>query len=223
MSQENASCDQHDHQHHHSSSILREIAFHLPYGIFSVSVGLILLSVMTYFADGKPSHSGAHQLFHSFHFMHLVFAVSGSMLTFSRFSSNVVRGAIVSLLSSVVFCTLSDVVLPFLSGRILGVPVQLHLCFVTELPNVLAFLLIGLVNGIVMSQFSHSSKSFHSITSHFSHILVSSLASLWYLVSQGFIEWEGKMGLLYILLVVAVVVPCTMADVIVPVFFARTK
>jgi hypothetical protein len=222
--QESSHCDNHDHEHHHhSSSLVNEVVYHLPYAILSVSIGLILLSVMTYFSNGKPSHEGAHQLFHSFHFMHLIFAVTGSMLTFARFSTSLIKGAVISLISSVIFCTLSDVVLPFLAGRILGVPVCLHLCFVQELPNVLAFLTIGLVNGLIMSHQAHASKLYYSGTSHFSHILVSSLASLWYLGSQGFVEWEGKMGLLYILLIFAVVVPCTMADVIVPIFFARTK
>lgn len=208
--------------HSESNTVFDEILSHLPYAIFSVAVGLVILSFVQSFSAGKLSHSGAHLLFHSFHFMHIIFAVTGSMLTFSRFSNNLFKGIIVSLVSSVVFCTLSDVVFPFLAGRLLGVPVHLHLCFVSELPNLLAFLAIGLVNGIVMSQYSHNSKSFHSITSHFSHILVSSLASLFYLVSHGYAQWYEKMGLLYIFLVVAVVVPCTLADIIVPVFFART-
>jgi hypothetical protein len=206
---------------HHSDSLFGEILAHLPYAIFSVAFGLTILSVMDYFTGGA-SKKGAKLLFHSFHFLHLIFAVTGSLITFSRFSNNLFKGIVVSLVSAIIFCTLSDVVMPALFVKALGVDVHLHLCFISELHNVIPFLAIGLLNGIVMSYHSHSAREFYSVTSHFSHILVSSLASLFYLISHGFIQWYENLGLLYILLILAVVIPCTMADIVVPVFFARS-
>ena len=38
-----------------------------------------------------------------------------------------------------------------LAGKILGVHMEFHICFLSELHNVIPFLVIGLLNGSVMS------------------------------------------------------------------------
>ena len=42
-----------------------------------------------------------------------------------------------------------------------------------------------------------------------------------YLISNGMHDWMPYMGILFAFLVVAVVVPCTLSDVVVPVYAAR--
>lgn len=164
---------------------------------------------------------GGHILFHSFHFMHIVFAATGTVITFLRFSNSVVKAFSIGALSTMIFCTMSDVVLPYIGGMILGVSMHFHLCFLTELPNVLPFLIVGLLNGYFMSQHGSARQGMYSIFSHFVHILISSFASIFYLVSNGFTEWYLQIGPVFAFLVVAVVVPCTMSDVVVPMTFAR--
>lgn len=221
--------DQRDTCHSHADSdgsLIGELVCHLPYAIFSVAFGLIILSFITFLRAADFSNRAVcgdmHSLFHSFHFLHIVFAATGSVVTFSRFSSNIVKGVFVSLISTLFFCTLSDVILPYVAGRILGVSMHLHICLVSELHNIVPFLLVGLLNGIIMSQHNSGTQQFYSVWAHFGHILASSLASLFYLVSEGFVHWNEQMGALFALLIVAVVVPCTFADVIVPVMFARS-
>lgn len=231
MNKQSNGCYTHDHAHHHEHSLMGELVHHLPYAIFSIALGLIILSLLDVFSFSGHHHEhgaheavhGAHLLFHSFHFLHIIFAMTGSLIMFSRFSGNLVKGVIVSLFSSIFFCTLSDVVLPYIAGLMLGVHMHFHLCFYTELHNVIPFIGIGLLNGIVMSRHSSSIKGFYSVGSHFGHILISSLASLFYLVSEGFSNWYPQMGLLFIFLIIAVVVPCTLADVVVPMFFAKSR
>ena len=59
-----------------------------------------------------------------------------------------------------------------------------------------------------------------SLGSHFIHILISSLAALFYMVSHGFDNWYPSMGILFLFLVVAIVIPCTFSDVVVPMYWA---
>lgn len=226
------SCAAHDH---HEGHIMGELLHHLPYAVFSIALGLIILSFLDVFGLGTGhTHAhghdhvhevmgGAHLLFHNFHFLHIIFAMTGCLVTFSRFSNNVVKGIIVAFISSFFFCTLSDVILPYLSGIVLGVHMNFHICFISEFYNVLPFYIIGLINGLVMSRHNSAIKGFYSVGSHFGHILISSLASLFYLISEGFNNWYPQMGLLFLFLIVAVVIPCTLADVIVPIFFARPR
>jgi hypothetical protein len=219
----------HDHNHNHdehSHTLTGELICHLPYAIFSVAFGLAILSFLHYFssllgAGQDVVCQGADELFHSFHFMHIVFASTGTLITFFRFSRNILKGFIVGSLSAAFFCTLSDSILPYLGGRLLGVDMHLHICFFTELSNVLPFLVVGLFNGFIMSRHHSSRQVLFSIFSHFVHILISSFAAMFYLVSHGCIDWYVFIGMVFLFLVVAVVVPCTLSDVVVPMAFAR--
>lgn len=89
--------------------------------------------------------------------------------------------------------------------------------------NVLPFMLIGLVTALALRRHHAKSLSMVSLGSHFIHILISSLAALFYIVSYGFNDWSSMMGILYFFLVIAVVIPCTLSDVVVPLYFARYK
>lgn len=225
----------HDHSHNHGPDghdhnklhfLHEEIMCHLPYAVFSVAFGLAILSFLAYSSCVTAANNaavclGSHILFHSFHFMHIVFAATGTMITFLRFSNNVLKAFAIGAVSTMLFCTLSDAVLPYVGGLILGVDMHFHLCFLTELSNVVPFLVVGLCNGYLMSRHDSSRQGVYSIFSHFIHILISSFASIFYLVSNGFTEWYLSIGPVFVFLVFAVVVPCTMSDVVVPMMFAK--
>ena len=81
----------HDHSHNGENTLVHELLCHLPYAIYSVAFSLIMLSVYSVFTMGlDPAiiNKGSKALFHSFHFMHIVFAATGSIITFCRFSKN---------------------------------------------------------------------------------------------------------------------------------------
>lgn len=164
-----------------------------------------------------------HTLFHSFHYLHLLFAVMGTFVAFSRFSSALLPALIISLISPAFFCTVSDVLLPTWAVHLLGVDMHMHICFTNlhDTLNVLPFMLVGLVCGYALQRHHEASLGFFSLGSHFVHILISSLAATFYIVSFGFWDWYSDMGLLYAMLVGAVVVPCTVSDIVVPYFFSR--
>ncbi len=215
----------HDHHHDHDHTLIGELACHLPYAFFSVALGLTILSFVTFFTfngwESQVVQDGADTLFHSFHFMHIAFAATGTLITFFRFSKNVFRALLVGVFSSTFFCLLSDVFLPYIGGELLGMHMHLHICFATELANVLPFLFVGIINGFVMSRHEVDRQPYYSLFSHFAHIFISSLASIFYLVSHGFFHWQDHIGYVFLLLIVAVVVPCTLSDVVVPMLIAK--
>lgn len=218
------------HHHHHSSelhghSLIGEIMCHLPQAIFSVALALIVLSFVTYFSLSqvplKIACKGAHILFHSFHFMHITFAAAGALVTFRRFSRRIGPSLIMGIVCPMVFCTLSDVIIPYIGGRILGVPMHFHFCFWKELANVLPFLVVGLINGFAMSNHPETRHGSLATFSHGVHIFISSLAATFYMVSHGFTDWYLQIGMVFLFLVTAVVVPCTLSDIVVPITFAK--
>lgn len=214
----------HDHKDHaHEHTVWQELMCHFPYAVFSVAFALTLISFIT--KPGSPSDAGllrqAHILFHNFHFMHIVFAAAGTMITFLRYSKKIWFGVLIGILSPAVFCILSDVILPYLGGRMLGVDMHWHVCFITEMHNVIPFLFIGILTGIALSYHGSEQQGYYSLFSHFFHILVSSIASTLYLVSHGFTNWYDSIGYVFVFLIIAVVIPCTCSDVLVPMVFAR--
>ena len=217
--------DHHSHQSH-EALLSKELACHFPWAVFSIGLGFILLSILNFIGLGvvQSSHAyGYHVLFHVFHYLHIVFAVVGTMVTFARFSSDFWSGLVVATIFPSFFCTLSDIALPTLAGNILGVQMKMHVCFVSEFHNIVPLLLIGIFTGLFLRAHHESMLAFFSLGSHFFHILISSLASLFYMVSYGFESWYDSMGLLFLFLIIAVVVPCTLSDLIVPWYFAKKK
>jgi len=49
------------------------------------------------------------------------------------------------------------------------------------------------------------------------------MASILYMVSFGFAKWYSQMGLVFILMILAVLIPCTLSDIVVPMMFAKNK
>ena len=92
---------------------------------------------------------------------------------------------------------LSDVLFPYAAGRVLGVEMELHICFHREMQNVLPFLAVGILNGLILRAHHSSMLRIFSFGSHFIHILISSLASLFYLVGHGFNNWYPQMGMCF--------------------------
>ncbi len=159
--------DKHDDHSHasHESSILSEIGCHLPWATFSIAFGFIILSLLHFVGltmNASLKSEGYHILFHSFHYLHIVYAVVGTMVTFSRFSNSLWRGILLSIISPSFFCTLSDVALPTLAGNLLGVKMDMHICFSSELHNIVPLLLMGLITGLVLRAHHESSLSFFS-------------------------------------------------------------
>jgi hypothetical protein len=207
----------------HKHGLYDEFICHFPYAVFSITLGIIILTFISTFAGRALAHQAYYGLFHTFHYLHIVFAGAGTALTFFQFSRNIMRGLFISIVSPTIFCILSDIIIPYFGGMIVGVPMKLHICFYHELTNIGIFLFVGIATGFILSlhQRHTDSSSFFARWSHFLHVLLSSLASMFYMVANGFIDWMPHVGLVFVILMVAVLLPCTFSDVVVPISFAR--
>jgi hypothetical protein len=202
----------------HHETIWEEILCHFPYAIFSVALSLIFLSLLTY-SDVTVGH--VKRLFHSFHYLHLLFAGTGVVLSFSKYSKSLLGMLCMGFIVPTIFCTVSDSVMPYLGGMYLGIPMHFHWCFISHLSVVLPILSVGVLNGLVMGSHESRRKIYYSTTFHFLHILVSALASILYLVGYGFSRWDEHFGFVFLFLIGAVLIPCTLSDIVVPMLFAR--
>lgn len=203
----------------HHATMWHEILCHLPYAIFSVALAIIALTLLS--GSMVQNSKMAHRLFHSFHYLHILFAATGTVLMFRKYSKNILWGLLVGTLVPALFCTVSDTILPFFGGKALNLAMDFHWCFVSHLDAVIPFLFMGVLNGWVMSSHEASRQIFYSIGFHVSHIFISSMASILYLVSFGFDKWWNHMGFVFIYIILVVLIPCTLADIVVPIIFAQ--
>ena len=206
----------------HQDSLWQELVCHFPFAVSSVAISLIFLSFFSCL-DILQSKQLSYHLFHNFHFLHLIFAATGTTLTFTKHSNKKFYAFVAGIFIPVVFCTLSDILLPYLGGKLLATATKFHLCFMHHCYVVVPFLVIGALNGLAMSSHPSSRKLFYSATFHFIHVFVSSTASMLYLMSFDFNNLLNHIECVFVFIIAIVLVPCTLSDVIIPVFFAKYR
>jgi len=210
-------CHSNDAKPHYS--LREELICHFPYALVAISLSLIVLSLLGYGSVTTQDWPRLHGLFHTLHFFHILFAATGTVVVFRKYSRSLLGALLTGTFVPVAFCTLSDAVIPYLGGVLYGLDMHFHWCFMDHLATILPFLGLGLLNGIVMGLHGEGKQSIYSAAAHFSHIFISAFASTVYLVSFGFYQWQSHMGLVFVYLLIAVLIPCTLADIVVPVWF----
>ena len=78
---------------------------------------------------------------------------------------------------------------------------------------------VGIFNALVLRLHHSSMLRVFSLGSHFIHILISSLAALFYMCRMD-LRTGMIVGILFLFLVIAIVIPCTFSDVVVPMYSA---
>jgi hypothetical protein len=216
-------------------TIAREFVHHFPFSLFSTSLGVIVVGLITAIVIGSgggeaPTHVGrAHEalpnvfgrLFHVFHPIHILFSAVATTAMFWRFDRKLLKAALTGLLGSLGVCGISDVLIPFAGGLLSGKEMHLHLCIVEHVSLVVPFAIIGVAVGIIAARVLTQRKS--TVFSHSSHVLVSTMASLLYLVSFGFTDWMESILAVLAVVVLAVLIPCCTSDIVFPLLIASPE
>jgi len=192
-----------------------ELFEHLPFTVFSVAAGMAVLGFMTYGAmatDRELVERGSRSLFHVFHPLHMLFSATATTAMFWRHERRWLKAIVIGVIGSLGVCGLSDIFLPYVSGFLLGVRMQLHVCIIEHPQLILPYVLVGLAVGFILSPTTRKGTIF----SHSAHVVVSSMASLLYLVSYGLHDWVSVGGLVLIYMVLAVMLPCCTSDIVFP-------
>jgi len=202
------------------SRLVPELAHHLPYTVVS---SLTAMLAVWYFGQiqlhqhaGNAWVSELRWSFHVLHPLHVCISAITTTAVLWHFERKLPKTLVIGVLGSIIPCGLSDYIVPFVGGRLLGQPMQLHICLIEHPMLILPFLFLGILGGLLFEE-TVSGKSFFS---HGVHVFVSSLAALLYLVSFGFTGWLTDFQLIFPVLsvvVMAVWIPCCISDIVVPI------
>jgi len=197
--------------------ILIELVHHLPYSIFGVSVGIVFMGILTFLAILMQAEQllpeASKELFHVFHASHvLLSAVATTAMFWKHDNHNVLKAVFIGLLGSITICGISDIFFPYIGGMILGQTMHAHICIIEEPGLIFPFAIMGVLAGLAVT------KSFEKSTeySHSAHVFVSSVASILYLLSYGVQDWIHALGSVFIITILAVMIPCCASDIAFP-------
>jgi len=162
---------------------------------------------------GAAMQEASHVTFHVFHGVHMLFSAIATTAMFWRYERKLLKAILTGLIGSLGVCGVSDILMPYASGLILGAKhMTFHWCLVEHPMLVLPFAVVGVFVGLLAAETIQRSTYF----SHSAHVVVSSAASIFYLVSFGLTDWVEKLGYVFILMVLAVMLPCCVSDIVFP-------
>lgn len=214
-----------------------ELRRHLPFSVFSVAAGILVLAMLTAViqsvggdlgrprgeaaaVQAEPAHDHDHEilatpaggLFHVFHPVHLLFSAVATTAMFWRYERRLWKAVTTGFVGSVVVCSLSDIFFPYVGGLLLGAEMGFHVCIIDHPGLVLPFVFVGIAMGLLAADAVKAS----TFVSHSAHVFTSSMASILYLVTYGLSDWMEHAGGVFLVVVVAVMLPCCISDIIFP-------
>ena len=182
--------------------IIVELSHHLPYTVVS---SLIAMAAVWYFGTTQIQQHGAgwgsemRWSFHVLHPLHVCLSAITTTAVLWHFDRNWLKTVLLGA-GTVIPCALSDYIVPFFGGRILGQPMELHICLIDHPQLILPFLVLGIISGFLFEERLADS----SVFSHGAHVFIASLAALLYLVSFGCTQWLTDIHLVFPVLMVVV-------------------
>jgi hypothetical protein len=190
--------------------IANELKSHAPFTSFGAITGIIIMAIMVL---GNVPSGISHTLFYIFHPVHVVLSAIVTTAMYKRHSKGEVWAAIlIGYVGSICIATLSDVVIPYLGGVLLTLKMEFHLGFIEKwwLVNPMALI------GITIGYWKPTTKFPHA-----GHVLLSTWASLFYFTAFGMANWIPLLPFIFLILFLAVWIPCCTSDIVFPLLFTR--
>jgi hypothetical protein len=188
---------------------LSEFFAHLPITIVASILAYIGLKSLASSPDYTPNFL---KYFHIFVYLHFFMSSATTTAIYFKHTNRILKAIIVGITGSAIFCSVSDIILPYVGVYLLGLKIKFHFCILEDIAVV--FIGCGAFFGFLLFRFF----LFITYVTHPLHILTSVLASFFYLVSFGSFEL-GASSLIIVIL--AVLLPCTFSDFVYPMLFVH--
>jgi len=192
--------------------IAYELVRHAPFTAFGAITGIIIMVIIVL---GNVPASISHTAFYTLHPLHIVLSALMTTAMYMRHGKGKVWAAIlIGYVGSICIATLSDAVIPYLGGVLLGVKMEFEIPFIEKwwLVNPMALV------GIAIGYWKHITRF-----PHYGHVLLSTWASLFYFTAFGIAHWIPLFPFIFLFLFLAVWIPCCLSDVVFPLLFVRKR
>ncbi len=202
--------------------VFHELKEHLPFTIISSIAAMVIVGIMTFLEFTLKEDiitQGSRNLFHIFHPVHILFSATATTAMFWRYEKRLLKAIIIGVLGSILICGVSDVIIPYCSGFVFGMDFEFHICILDHPFIILPFVAIGIFVGIIAMERVEKTTFF----SHSGHVFTSSMASMLYLISFGLVDWFDHVGSVFIIIILAVIIPCCSSDIVYPLLLTKER
>ena len=202
--------------------IAGELKEHVPFTALGAVSGIAIMVIIV-FANVPSQVSQA--VFHTLHQIHVVLSALTTTAMYRKYGNSKIWAAIlIGYFGSIGIATISDAIIPYLGGALLGVEMEFHLPFIeTEKMPFVGIEAWKLVNsaalaGIIIGYLKPTTKFPHS-----GHVLLSTWASLFYFTAFGVAYWLPLLPFVFLFLFLAVWFPCCVSDIVFPLLFTKER
>ena len=183
---------------------LQELRHHYLFTATATILAIIIVLLI------KKTTFEVEPLFNIFHPLHVFASAIVSSAIFYKCKPKIFQAILVGVGSSIIVGSLSDIILPYMGAFTFLLKPEFHLPIIENPPLILGTAIIGSLIGIVFK---------FTRFPHFVHVFLSVFASLFYLIA-----FTGAISTIHILLsfiivFIAVIIPCCISDIFLPVFF----
>jgi hypothetical protein len=191
--------------------ITKELKEHIPFTALGALTGIIITVIIV--LCNVPSHV-SQTAFYTLHPVHVLLSALVTTAMYMRYRKGKIWVAIlIGWTGSIGIATISDAVIPYLGGSLLHAQMEFHVPFIEEWwINLLA------LAGIAIGYWKQTTK-----IPHFGHVLLSTWASLFYIMAFGKAEWIPLLPFIFLFLFLAVWLPCCLSDIVYPLLFLRKE
>lgn len=202
--------------------IASELRHHAPFTTLGAVTGIVLMVIIVLV---NVPFQVSQAAFHTLHPLHVVLSALATTAMYRKYGSRKIWAAIlIGYAGSIGIATLSDAIIPYLGGSLLGVEIEFHIPFIeTEKMPFLGIETWKLVNsaalaGIIIGYLRPTTKF-----PHLGHVFLSTWASLFYFTAFGIAPWIPLLPFIFLFLFLAVWLPCCISDIVFPLLFIRKK
>lgn len=187
--------------------IVKELRTHAPYTALGALSGIIIMTIIAY---GNVPSQVSYIVFYTLHPIHVALSALATTAMYARYKRcKLWLALLIGWTGSIGIATISDAVIPFLGGNLLGVRMEFHIPFIEKWwVNLMALI------GVAICYRKPVTKM-----PHFGHVLLSTWASLFYFTAFGIVDWIPLLPFIFLFLFLAVWIPCCTSDIVYPLLF----
>ncbi len=183
-----------------------ELKHHAPFTALATILAVLISILIIY--DLKQNIS--EEIFHILHPLHVIVSAIVTSAIFYKYKKNIFQAVLVGIFGSIIIGSISDIIFPYIGGKILTLKISFHLPIIEKPLLILLSAFIGSFLGII--------TRFTKIP-HLIHVGLSVFASIFYLLS--FTENFSFLFFVevFVIVFIAVIIPCCTSDILFPFFF----
>ena len=192
--------------------IAKELKEHIPFTAIGALTGIIITVIVD--LGNVPSHI-SYTAFYASHPLHVLLSALVTTAMYMRYTKGKVWAAIlIGWTGAIGIATISDAIIPYLGGTLLHTPMEFEVPFIEHW-----WINLFALAGIGIALWKQTTK-----IPHFGHVLLSTWASLFYIMAFGIGDnWIPLLPFIFVILFLAVWIPCCLSDIVYPLLFIRKK